>query len=227
MRFCLQCGAVAVSPISEASRTPAAVAPVHPAAQEDFVPPKPPINQFRQPRTPASTVNLKIAPTPVMEPRFTPINPNARPSLGDRAQEVDDEALKKAFEKPIRHQQGAVVCRFCKGPLFLGGEFCEHCGAPVAEAAPVGMVEAASHVSAPPVPTPEEPLVAAIEPAKVDPPTKASADPVLQTPPAPMPVKPAAPPPPRPHNPYLSAPGLPQDEQPGLMGRLKGIFKKS
>ncbi len=48
--------------------------------------------------------------------------------------------LKKAFEKPVRHQDGAVVCRFCKGPLFLGGDFCEHCGAPVAEAAPPGLV---------------------------------------------------------------------------------------
>ena len=28
------------------------------------------------------------------------------------------------------------TCRFCKGPLDLGGEFCEQCGAPVSDAAP-------------------------------------------------------------------------------------------
>ena len=31
---------------------------------------------------------------------------------------------------------GGPFCRFCKGPLDLDGEYCEQCGAPVAEAAP-------------------------------------------------------------------------------------------
>src|SRR5579862_1462717 len=146
LRFCLQCGASLAPPASG----DLAVRPGDPAIplaaatpsvmREISTPPTEPVSPFRQARTPASTINLKIAPTPVITPKFTPLATNSRPSLGDNVQEVDDESLKKAFEKPVRHQAGAVICRFCKGPLFLGGDFCEHCGAPVEEAAPPGVV---------------------------------------------------------------------------------------
>src|ERR1017187_1683116 len=123
MLFCLQCGA-SVAPTANEVATRADAEPALsevPAtsvgAQEESIPPTPPVLPFRQPRTPAATINLKIAPTPVIAPRFTPLAPNQRPSLGDTAQEVDDESLKKAFERPVRHQPGAVTCRFCKGPL--------------------------------------------------------------------------------------------------------------
>jgi hypothetical protein len=172
-------------------------------------------------------VNLKIAATPVMQPRFTPLNPNQRPSLGDRAQEVDDDALKKAFEKPIRHQQGTVSCRFCKGPLFLGGDFCEHCGAPVSEAAPPGIIPPKPFEDEPPVLAPDEdPVDAILKPAIVEPRVEVS-PPMPQSAVAPAVASSPAIPPARPHNPYLSASPAPQEDQPGLMGRLKGIFKKS
>jgi hypothetical protein len=170
-----------------------------------------------------------------MAPRFVPLPANARPSLGDNVQEVDDELLKKSFERPVRHQPGAVVCRFCKGPLFLGGDFCDHCGAPVAEAAPPG-------VTLPPRPRAPEPLPEDVEgdpladflgPAQVAPSTSAgnqsitglhaSAAPLASpTPAARVEARPA----PRP-NPYLSPSRPQQEDSPGLMGRLKGIFKKS
>jgi hypothetical protein len=166
-----------------------------------------------------------------MAPRYTPLDPNQRPSLGDNAQEIDDEMLKKAFEKPVRHQEGAVVCRFCKGPLFLGGDFCEHCGAPVAEAAPPGLVPPKSLEPEPPsVAQDNDPLAAVLKPAQPD----ARAVAVNSIPaapkmsePAPPPIKPAAPSPARPHNPYLTSNSASEEDQPGLMGRLKGIFKKS
>ncbi len=243
MRFCLECGAAvelpsaAETPIwaEEPSLSAPAPAPAisGPVVQEA---PVPPVSQFRQQRTPASTINLKIAPTPVMAPRFVPLPANARPSLGDNAQEVDDELLKKSFERPVRHQPGAVVCRFCKGPLFLGGDFCDHCGAPVAEAAPPGVTLPPRPRAAEPPPEDVEsdPLADFLGPAQVAPPAPANNQSItglhssaapLATPPPAARVEPQRPAP-RP-NPYLS-PSRPQnDDAPGLMGRLKGIFKKS
>jgi len=238
LRFCLQCGASLASPVSAQSAPRAAdpsisVDPAAPVMREITSPPKPPVSPFRQARTPAATVNLKIALTPVIAPKFTPLAANARPSLGDNAQEVDDELLKKSFEKPVRHQPGAVICRFCKGPLFLGGEFCEHCGAPVAEAAPPGVV-------LPPRPaTPyepsldDDPLADLLGPAQVAPPAAAApASPTglhasaSQFPPTEPPAqgKPQRPAPI--HNPYLTPARTPEEQPAGLMGKLKGIFKK-
>jgi hypothetical protein len=205
------------------------------ASQEEFTPPKPPPVPFPKARNPNSTVNLRAAaPPPMVEPRYTPLARNPRPSLGDRAQEVDENALKKAFEKPVRHQEGAVICRFCRGPLFLGGEFCEHCGAPVAEAAPPGLVPPQPANAEPPITTEDDdPLARILNPAPASP-VEAPTGPISAAPhviDAPLPpVRPpvqAPPPQPRPHNPYLTSTPAPQEDEPGLMGRLKGIFKKS
>jgi hypothetical protein len=239
LRFCLQCGASLAAPAfgepaslsADAAISAASAAP--PVMREITSPPKPPVSPFREARTPASTINLKIAPTPVITPKFTPLATNARPSLGDNVQDVDDELLKKSFEKPVRHQPGAVICRFCKGPLFLGGDFCEHCGAPVAEAAPPGVV-------LPPKPAAQEqpyvdddPLADMLGPAQVAPPAPvAPASPTglhsgaSQLPPTepPAQVKPQRPAPI--HNPYLTPARTPEEQPAGLMGKLKGIFKK-
>ena len=242
MRFCLECGAsvelpfAAETPIwaEEPSLSAPPPAPVvtGPVVQEA---PVPPVSQFRQQRTPASTINLKIAPTPVMAPRFEPLPANARPSLGDNVQEVDDELLKKSFERPIRHQPGAVVCRFCKGPLFLGGDFCDHCGAPVPEAAPPG-VTLPPRPKAPEVPPEaisDDPLADLLGPPQVATPAPAGIQSItgLHAAAAPLASPPTARvepqrPAPRP-NPYLSPSRPQQEDSPGLMGRLKGIFKKS
>lgn len=242
MLFCLQCGASVALTASEAANPTDAepafseVPPTSVAAQEDPVPPTPPVLPFRQPRTPASTINLKIAPTPVMAPRFTPLAANQRPSLGDTAQEVDDESLKKAFERPVRHQPGAITCRFCKGPLYLGGDYCEHCGAPVAEAAPPGVVlpRRPQTMEPPPPQVEDDPLADLLGPVKVAPPARAptASTTGLHASAAPLsPVKSVGPTEPQrtapPHNPYLTR-NPPTEEAPsGLMGRLKGIFKKS
>lgn len=248
MRFCLECGAAVELPSAAETpiwaeepslsapapaRAPADPLPAGPVVQES---PVPPVSQFRQQRTPASTINLKIAPTPVIAPRFEPLPANARPSLGDNAQEVDDELLKKAFERPVRHQPGAVICRFCKGPLFLGGEFCEHCGAPVAEAAPPGVTLPPRPKA--PEPEPEgisdDPLADLLGPAPVAAPAPASSQSITGLHPSVAPMAASAPParlePPRPAprpNPYLSPSRPREEDSPGLMGRLKGIFKKS
>jgi hypothetical protein len=240
MRFCLQCGASlaptafdeAASQGAEPAFSAAPAAP--PAVQEEPVPPTPPISPLRPPRTPQSTVNLKIAATPVMAPRFTPLATNPRPSLGDDAAEVDDESLKKAFERPIRHQPGAVICRFCKGPLYLGGDYCEHCGAPVAEAAPPGALPTKPPAPEPPPPqTDDDPLAAILGPAKVAvpaPPSAASATGLHASPTPPPPAKSPAHAEPQhtapPRNPYLTPTPPPEEHPSGLMGRLKGIFKK-
>jgi hypothetical protein len=79
-----------------------------------------------------------------------------RDEFGLRA-EVAEEALKKAFEKGVAHQ-GMALCRFCKGSLDLTADFCEQCGAPVAEAMPPGSVRpqplAVAPVNVPPQPAP-------------------------------------------------------------------------
>lgn len=246
MRFCLQCGSSLV-PTATAEAASAALEPAIPEApaapapvvQETPVPPTPPLSPLRQQRTPQATVNLKIAATPVMAPRTSPLAPNPRPSLGDDSAEIDEESLKKSFQRPIPHHPDAVVCRFCKGPLDLGGDYCEHCGAPVAEAAPPGMVPPKPKVvEPPPAAQDEDPLAAILGPAKNSAPPAASAPhaPLSSTGlhPSPTPT-PAAKPamhlePQRTaphHTPHLPPPPAhPEEQQAGLMGKLKGLFKK-
>jgi hypothetical protein len=215
MRFCLECGtALALAPLPVAPSEPPVAPP--PSAERAFP-------QSLQPAKPSSTVGLKIAATPVMAPR---------PSQGSEDVEVDDETLKKAFERPVA-QPGAVVCRFCKGPLDLDGDFCEQCGAPVSEAAPPGTLKPKPKPLAPPVGPPPAPRAPASAPARAVPPARAPVPPPKPaTPPPPKPIARPEPPPQKvaPAPPALAHPPHtpPAEEQsPGLVGRLKGIFKKS
>jgi hypothetical protein len=139
--------------------------------------------------------------------------------------EIDDEALKRSFARPVTHP-GAVICRFCKGPLDLDGDFCEQCGAPVMEAAPPGMVK--------PKPQPVEPPVPPVAAPPARPPAlSVTGQHRLATPPPP--ATPAT----RTESTYRTQPRTPApvvptprptppaEEPPsGLMGRLKGLFKK-
>jgi hypothetical protein len=95
------------------------------------------------------------------EPAAAPQSP-ARPSFDsvtldreNRNGEIDEEALWRAFARPVK--PGAVVCRFCKRPIDLLGEFCDYCGAPVAEAAPAGTLQPPAPA---PVPPPQPPAQA-------------------------------------------------------------------
>ena len=218
MRFCLQCGSSLAPP--PPPQKP--VAQVNPAAQV--------------PHPQTATVPLKIAATPVMSPRPGGGNLHPRPSFHDEKVEIDEEALKKSFERHVIHP-GAIICRFCKGPLDLSGDFCEQCGAPVVEAAPPGVAMPKPAPPPPPAPTP-------MQAAPPQPPAPAPSKPVQSAPPPPPPrssnasgVLPSTttPPPGRLAPPTTSRPtplppppAAPEEEpSSGLMGRLKGMFKKT
>jgi RNA polymerase subunit RPABC4/transcription elongation factor Spt4 len=220
MRFCLQCGASlappplpGAPPLGANHEGPAAT--VVPPAPLPAPAPSVPVTVSPRPQYKTlPTVNLKIAPTPVIS-RAAPEHP--RPSLGDQRMVIDDEALMKAFARPVA--PGVVVCRFCKRPLDLDGDFCDQCGAPVAEAAPPGALK--------PKPAP---------PADLTPPP---GRPAQAATPAPLP---AATPPPQPRADIISSarpaeltepldptpkPMPTAEERPsGFMGRLRGLFKK-
>lgn len=211
MRFCLQCGHSLARP-----------APPAPSAART----EPPTQASHHE---AATVPLKIAATPVISPRAGSGSMHPRPSFHDEKIEIDEEALKKSFERHVT-QPGVIVCRFCKGPLDLTGDFCEQCGAPVTEAAPPGTV-----VPKPP-PAPVAPPPMPNRPVQSSPPTPAPAQgrsvtglqPSASPPSPPRPAAPSLPP--RPTAPAAPvAPPVPPPEEPpaGLMGRLKGIFKKT
>jgi len=223
MRFCLQCGA-SLAPTPPPPAPPVGICPPMPAASAAppaaHAAPAPPAPVTAPPpQKAASTVHLKIAPTPVMAPRPEAAAEYARPSLGDQMEEADDEWLKKSFERPVA-PPGAVVCRFCKGPLDLAGEFCEQCGAPVTEAAPPGTLKPQPQPAAPPVPPPVTPAPPPRNPAQAAPrlPAKPA---VLTGPTHPMPRR--TPAPVVPTSPITP----PAEEHPsGFVGRLKGLFKK-
>lgn len=241
MRFCLQCGspmAAAPPPVPPPQPVMAAPPPppphpiepvmtAPPDAPAHSVAPPAPAHPVGTPQKGVTTVPLKIAPTPVMAPRGAVAGPER--SSGEHAAEIDEDALKKSFERQVT-QPGAIVCRFCKGPIDLDGDFCEQCGAPVSEAAPPGMVIPKPQPTAPPPPPP--PVAAAAPPPRPAAPTPlprppASAAPSERTSSStqipsrtvarPNPTRPPAPPP--------TPPAEEQDS--GLMGRLKGLFKKS
>lgn len=207
MQFCLQCGAsLAPTPPIEAD---------FPEPADPELPPEPPIAPAPpvpvtvrpQARRPSPTISLKTAPTPMMTPPPGADTGHARPRFRERMVEIDDE---ESFEGPVV-QPGAVLCRFCRGPLDLAGEYCEQCGAPVPEAAPPGALKAQ--------PPPAEP-----PPASVPPPS----DPAPVAPPSPVEpaahVEPAATPAPA----ALNSPSTPPADEnaPDFMDRLKGVFKK-
>jgi hypothetical protein len=221
MRFCLQCGAALVHNPSGAP----------PAVEADPLMPAAPVKASPVPPfTPLSTVNLRIAPTPVMSPRTAPRAQHPRPRLGDDIEEIDEEALKKSFERRVV-RPGTVVCRFCKGPLDLGGEFCDQCGAPVAEAAPPGTLPVKTQPAAPPALLDDDPLSPLAAPAQAAPSTAGivtEQHPGTTPPPPPGSSQQAEPahytPPVAPASPRTS----PAEEPPsGLLGRFKGLFKKS
>jgi hypothetical protein len=209
MRFCLQCGSSVAPPAPPARSAVKAAPPAEPAHHE------------------SATVPLKIAPTPVMSPRAGSGMMYPRPSFRDDRLEIDEEALKKSFERPLT-RPGAIVCRFCKGPLDLNGDFCEQCGAPVSEAAPPGAI------TPKPAPPPAAPSLVAPPPAQSrpaqaapDPPAPAHSSTGLQPSPAapPVPSITTSQPTPVPSAPPTTTPA--DDSPAGLMGRLKGMFKKS
>jgi hypothetical protein len=213
MRFCLQCGALLAPTAPHAAPVPQA--PVS-------APPQPP-------QKASSTVRLRIAPTPVMAPRAGVAQEHPRPSLGDDRVEIDDESLKRSFQRPVT-QPGAVVCRFCKWPLDLDGDFCEQCGAPVAEAAPPGTLKPKPQPAAPPVPPPPTPAPLPSKPGQAALPARppAGSAPAYQPSAAPLsPAKPATLTEPTHPTPAPVAPtSSPIPPPPGFMGRLKGLFKK-
>ncbi len=222
MRFCLQCGEpMAVAP---PPRPPMAAPP-------QYTPPEPvmtapPSPHAAEPHKGMSTVPLKIAPTPVVSPRGASAEPQR--ASGEHLGEIDDETLKKSFERTVT-APGAIICRFCKGPIDLDGDFCEQCGAPVSEAAPPGMVKPrpqpaapppppAPVATAPPPPRPASPTPPPRPPASAAPSdrTRSGSQIPSSTVARPNPTRPPAPPP--------AAPA--EESDPGLMGRLKGLFKK-
>ncbi len=105
-----------------------------------------------RPQSKASpSVGLGVPRAPVLSPSATlPVDP-PRPSLGDPRLEINEQLLRKSFEEPLA-PPGAITCRFCRGALNLEGDFCEHCGAPVTEAAPSGALASRVHLAPPPGP---------------------------------------------------------------------------
>jgi hypothetical protein len=237
MRFCLQCGAFLVPPAS--SLTPSLeTAPTRLAADMPLVPPRPPLKA-------SQTVGLGIPRNPELSPRAGAPVEHPRPSLGDPRLEIDEELLRKSFEEPLA-PPGAVVCRFCRGPLDLKGDFCDHCGAPVAEAAPPGALVPKPQVAPPPGPpiNAPEPRVSPSAQAASFPPEMSAGQPhptysLPEDTPGPGALYPpgmaaefAEPTLPTPENPPApiappSPPTPPAEQRPsGFMSRLKGVFKR-
>jgi hypothetical protein len=198
MRFCLQCGAPLPAAVTAGTSSPIPSPAAPPEAAQELPPARPA-------PSPKSTISLRIAPSPVIAPREGVPLERPRSNLGRNMVEFDEEVLKKAIDRPVV-QPGTVLCRFCKGPLHLEGDFCEQCGAPVADAAPRGTLK--------PQPQPVPPAGSPVESAPAASPT---AGPSASTQPnADAPIAPTPPDFPTPDS----------DPQPGLMGRLKGLFKK-
>jgi hypothetical protein len=215
MRFCLQCGA-SLAPL------PPSVAPA---------PPMPVTPSRQQPHRAATTVPLKIAVSPMIASRAGPAAKFPRPSLGELRVEVDEESLKKSFARPIA-QPGVVVCRFCKGPLDLAGDFCDQCGAPVAEAAPPGALKPQPRPAEPAVPLHATGTLPSSPPVDAPGASASAQHPGVAASPLTMPatlMEPVDPAPaltPGPAAP-TSPPTPPADEHSGgFVSRLKGLFKK-
>jgi hypothetical protein len=235
MRFCLQCGApLATAPPSVASPSSADPKTLAPAAARPapHVPPAPPARVSAPPQTPRKTLSAappKIAPLPAVTPRPAAAADYARPSLGDTAAEVDDESLKKSFERPVTHP-GAVLCRFCKVPLDVAADFCTHCGAPVAEAAPPGAITPKPQPAAAPALLDDDPLSPHDKTVSVTPPAElplGNAAGQRLSAALPPPEVPVALTEPLDPTPTPVAPPPPAEKPPlGLMGRFKRLFRK-
>jgi hypothetical protein len=230
MRFCLQCGApIELGPArgARSSEFDGAMPsqPVNLPAEEPASPVAPAATPGPPPHRVMPTVPLKISPAPVLTPRAP--GPT-RSTLEDLISEWDEGSSRESVRKT--DQPGAVVCRFCKWPLHLDEEYCEQCGAPVAEAAPPGALRTESDPAAiPAVPPagaapPSQPAAAAEPPTTpipnhpaVAPPMPASFEEPTLAMPDEMPVPIPLPPPPAP---------VAEEQPSGFMGRLKRIFKK-
>jgi len=86
--------------------------------------------------TPNSTLSLKGSPSPMIAPRDDVPLARHRVNPGRNMVEFDEESLNVPSTK--RRSEDKPLCRFCRGPLDLDGDFCEQCGAPVADALPPG-----------------------------------------------------------------------------------------
>jgi hypothetical protein len=257
MRFCLQCGAPLAVPAPAGTSAASAGPPLDSPPVSSVAPPAPaptgpalsrppeaapaPLAEDLRPTRPAPspepTITLKIAPSVLIAPRLDAPLDRPRPKPGSEIGEVDEEALRRAFERPPV-QPGTVVCRFCKGPLHLEGEYCEQCGAPVEDAAPPGVLkpkpQPAAPVASPPATAPTRASeIAQPAPSPGPPIASAPARPPTGSPPAPaQPAAKAEPmrkPPLRTRAPMASRAPKPKlaatEPPPGLMGRLKGLLK--
>jgi len=239
MRFCLQCG-VSLAPAPPLAASPTGAGPPMPSAVGALpaprVTPVPPARVTAPPQAPRKaipTVPRRTASTAVGPPRAVAAGEYARPSLGDLAAEVDDELLKKSFERPLT-RPGAVLCRFCKVPLDIAADFCSHCGAPLAEAAPPGALKPESPPAAPPPLLGDDPLSPPDKPAPgalfADPPARSTAGDQLGATPHPAAMPAALTEPLDPTLTRLPAPDAPPSpaglHPSGLMGRLKRLFRK-
>jgi len=167
---------------------------------EDFVIPRPVY-------TPNSTLIMRSSPSPMIAPREGVPLERPRGKPGRDMVEIDEEVLNKPAQKSAV-EGSSVLCRFCRGPLDMDGDFCEQCGAPVIDAAPPGTIKPKNLSVSP-----------AVRPLSV-------ADPPTANPTAPEPGKeqvaretPAGPAFP---DPASRAPESP----PGLVGRLRNVFKR-
>ena len=165
---------------------PSPAAATRPAAPPPRVTPKPapPV---------AAAVSAPAPPAPLRG--ATPADSSLPEAPALEPSQMKDASLEEAFKKPPV-PPGTIICRFCKGPLDLAGDFCEQCGAPVAEAAPPEALKPKSPpASAPGV---ESPSVPAAPPSGTQPeiPAEKLAVPPGTTPKAPVtaPSKPATPP---------------------------------
>ncbi len=176
-------------------------------------------NPRRQP--PATAEKPRVS--PMAAPRSTPLDGRVPPNFRLEIPELDNEDLKRSFQKPT--QPGVIVCRFCKSPLDLDSDFCDQCGAPVLEAAPPGTVLPKRPAVEPQPPAPSTSQRAGTAPKQAARTSKVAVPPLGR--PEPALGKPAAADP----APATNVPSPPAKSSAGpsggLLGRFKGLFKKS
>ena len=112
-------------------------------------------------------------------PRFESERQSSDLRGSSRPPTLDSDASEPLQERrKVSTSRSGIECRFCHSPLDLEGEFCESCGAPIAEAAPPGMIKprpgASSRTGANPnpTPTPAPPAPATPPPAVPAPPER-------------------------------------------------------
>lgn len=234
MRFCLQCGAALTFPAPSAPGPAQADSPDFAARQADLsvanatdsIAETEADASYPAPTSPPA-VPLKLSSIP---PSFAPPAAPASSARIDRGdpdlEEVDDELLKKSFERRGPRRPGAVVCRFCKAPLDINGDFCDQCGAPVAEAAPEGLLKDKSQHA---VSSGEASGGGQVIPGDVTPGSSGNPKPSEAAPiPSPGSRPPADPPlATTPASSETTPPSHQPSGQPGVLGRIKSLFRIS